>query len=164
MVYIYPKEQLLVDMIAQKMPEMADFLKNAVGKIMAHLPERLMHEKYDKTLVNEFLKELIKNCKKLGLEKYFTVVTEDDTAHTLRDKCLAPNKLNENLFKSLGSYGITKLIEDVLKKMAESGFAKKDAENLVALIETRNKLRQAEEKFLRDAFVAYLEKQISLYS
>ena len=143
---------------------MAGSFKNAMGKIMAHLPERLMHEKYDRALVDEFLKELIKNCKTLGLEKYFTVVTEDDTAHTLKDKCLAPNKLHENLFKSLGSYGITKLIEDILKKMAESGFAEKDAENLASLVETRNKLRQAEEKFLRDAFVAYLEKQISLYS
>ena len=138
-------------------------LREAAERIYIHLPQELFHEKYDPAIVEEFLRELVKQSQKLGLEQYYAHVTEDDTIHTIGEKCAAPHELQESIFKSLGSGGLTKLIEDLLRKMLESEFMEKEIQNLVELIEARNKLRQAEEKFLEASFRRYVEKQIALY-
>lgn len=143
--------------------KLGDKLRDAISKIYIHLPEELFHEKYDPAIVEEFLRELVKDSQKLGLEQYYAHVAEDDTLHTLEKKCAAPHELQESIFKSLGSGGLTKLIEDLLRKMLESDFTEKEIQNFIELIEARNKLRQAEEKFLAASFRRYVEKQISLY-
>lgn len=164
MKFLFPKEKLLLEMIIKQNPAMGQKLQEAIQKIYIHLPEQLLHEKYDSKLIGEFLHELVKNTQKLGVEKYYSVVTEDETAHALQRKCLAETELHESIFKALGSYGPTKLIQDMLKKMSETKFSKKEMKNLVILIEARNKIRQNEEQFLEQSFRAYLQKQINLYS
>lgn len=164
MIFISPKEQLLVEMISERNPSCAPLLLTSLKEVFIHFPERLLSADFDKKLTDEFLRELIKHQEDVGLEKYYSLVTKDDTAHTLGEKCLANGELQDNIFKSLGSFGLTKLIESTLQHMTEAPFADKEVENAKTLIETRNKLRQVEEKFLNDAFKAYLKKQISLYN
>lgn len=161
---LFSKEQLLVDTIVKRNPGMGVKLQAALKKIYVHLPGKLIYEKYDPKIVEEFLRQLIRQSQKLGLEKYFSVVTEDDTVHTVEKRCLAPDELLRNMMKSLGSYSLTKLIADLLQKMATANFTDREIENLASLVEGRNRLRQAEERFLRDALRAYLEKKISFYS
>lgn len=162
MKFLFPEEQRKVTLLFAK-KELGQKLQQALDKMYVHLPEELFHEKYDPAIVGEFLRELVKQSQKLGLEQYYAHVTEDDTIHTIGEKCAAPHELQESIFKSLGSGGLTKLIEDMLKKMLESEFSEKEIQNLVELIEARNKLRQAEEKFLEASFRRYLQKQIELY-
>ncbi|MBI2639058.1 hypothetical protein HYW83_05720 [Candidatus Peregrinibacteria bacterium] len=162
MKFLFPEEERLINtLFANK--NFGEKLRAAVEKIYIHLPQELFHEKYDPAVVEEFLKELVKDSQKLGLEQYYAHVAEDDTIHTIEKKCAAPHELQESIFKSLGSGGLTKLIEDLLRKMLASGFTENEIQNLVELIEARNKLRQAEEKFLEASFRRYIEKQISLY-
>lgn len=163
MIVLFPKEQLLLEAVMKKNPAQGALLAEAVNKIYVHLPEKLLDEKYDAKIVQEFLIELVKDGRKLGLEKYESIVVEDETKHALKEKCLANGALLDCIFKSLGSYGLTKVLQAVLQKMASAQFNKKEIDNLVALVEARNKMRQNEEKFLKDAFRAYLRKQISLY-
>ena len=162
MKFLFPEEQRFVEILFVK-KKLGGKLREALQKMYIHLPQELFHEKYDPAIVEEFLRELVKESQKLGLEQYYAHVTEDDTIHTVAKKCLAPHELQESIFKSLGSGGLTKLIEDLLQKMLKDEFTQKEIENLVALIEARNKLRQAEEKFLEASFRRYIEKQISLY-
>lgn len=162
MKFLFPEEErLMKTLFVHK--EFGNKLREAIEKIYIHLPEELFHEKYDPAIVEEFLRELVKQSQKFGLEQYYAHVTEDDTIHTIGEKCAAPHELQESIFKSLGSGGLTKLMEDLLRKMLEDGFTEKEIQNLVELIEARNKLRQAEEKFLEATFRRYVEKQISLY-
>lgn len=164
MKFFLDNEQKLLDEVLKNNPALAGSLSEAIKKVYHHLPETLISAKYDKKLVEEFLRNLLKDSQKLGVEKYFSIVTEDDTVHTIEKRCLAPNELQENILKSLGSFGLTKLLRDLLQKMAQGKFSEKEIENFVQLAEARNQLRQAEEKFLNSAFKAYLQKQISLYS
>lgn len=163
MKFLFPKEKLLFDLIAGKNPEGAAILKKAFEKIWVHLPEKLLHEKYNPKVTEEFLRKLATESQRLGLEDYMAVVTEDETAHTLGEKCLGAKNLEKNIMKSLGSYGLTRLIGDVMKKMTEEKFTKKDAENLADIIQARNKMRQNEQDFLETVFQSYLESQLSLY-
>lgn len=164
MEFLFPQEQKMLQMVIARNPEKGKALEDAIKKIYIHLPLKLLNKKYDAKMVEEFLRELIKNGEKLGIEHYYNKVTEDDTSHTISKKCIVNGDLQKNIFKSLGSYGLTKLIRDVLSKMAEKDFSEQDVENLVRLIEARNKIRQNEEKFLEDAFRVYLKKQIALYN
>lgn len=159
---IFTEEQKLIEAVIKNKPELGEKLKKAIDGIFTHLPEKLL-DGYDEKLTQEFLRELLKNSQRLGEEKYLETVTEDETIHTLQHKCLADGDLEKSLFKSLGSHGLTKLIRDVLAKMAKSPFNEEDISNLVELIKARNKLRQVQEKFLKDSFKAYLEKQVKLY-
>lgn len=161
---LFPEEETLLHGIISAQLESGNLLQGALAKSIVHLPEKLISEKYDRGTVEEFLRELIKQSTKIGVEQYYQRVTEDETAHTLKQKCLSNGALEHNIFKSLGSTGLTSLIRDVLVKMREKKFGKQEITNLVHLVETRNKIRQAEEKFLEDAFRRYLDKQISLYS
>ncbi len=163
MKFLFPKEKLLFDLIAGKNPAGADVLKKAFEKIWVHLPEKLLHEKYNAKITEEFLRKLAAESQRLGLEDYMSMVTEDETAHTLGQKCLGAKNLEKNILKSLGSYGLTRLIGDVMKKMTEKKFTAKDAESLADLIQARNKIRQNEQEFLEKIFHAYLESQLSLY-
>ena len=163
MIFLFPKEQLLVEMAVKKNSKNGAQLEAAIKKIYVHLPPKLLSDKYDSAITEEFLRALLDDSQKLGIEKYDTIVTEDETAHSLGEKCLGAEELQQGVFKSLGSYGLTKLIEDILKKMSESEYEKVNIEQLVELISARNAMRQNEEQFLEDAFRAYLKKQISLY-
>ena len=162
MKFLFPEEERLMKILFDN-KKFGVTLREAAERIYIHLPQELFHEKYDPAIVEEFLRELVKQSQKLCLEQYYAHVTEDDTIHTIGEKCAAPHELQESIFKSLGSGGLTKLIEDLLRKMLESEFMEKEIQNLVELIEARNKLRQAEEKFLEASFRRYVEKQIALY-
>lgn len=163
MKFLFPKEKLLFDLIAGKNPEGAALLKEAFEKIWVHIPEKLLHEKYNRKIAEEFLRKLAAESQRLGLEDYMSMVTEDETAHTLGQKCFGAKNLEQNIMKSLGSYGFTRLIGDVMKKMTEKKFDKKDTEGLADLVQARNKMRQNEQEFLENVFSSYLKSQLSLY-
>ncbi|MBI2464292.1 hypothetical protein HYV57_05015 [Candidatus Peregrinibacteria bacterium] len=159
---LYVSEQKLVEGIAQKYPHKADLLTQILSKLRVELPSPFL-KKYDMPLAKEFLRFLIANTQKVGAEKYCTMATRDGISHTIIQKCIIKDDMADNLFKILGSYGITRLIEDVLKKMETGDFHEKTIENLKSLIEGRNKLRQAEEIFLEKAFRKYLREKKELY-
>lgn len=159
---LYKSEQTLVESILQKYSHKADPLAQALSKLRVELPPHFL-KKYTMPLGKEFLRFLITDTQKTGAEKYFTMATRDGISHTIVKKCIIKDDMVDSLFKMLGSYGITRLIEDVLKKMEIGDFDEKTIENLIGLIDGRNKLRQAEEVFLEKAFRKYLQKKVELY-
>lgn len=159
---IFEKEQKLLNEIVKNNPEWGEKLKTAVEGIFTHLPEKLMPD-YDEKLVAEFLKELMASSAKLGQEQYLAAVTEDNTYHAMWKKCLGSKNLPLDLYRALGSAGLTELVMETLKKMTTNKFNEDNINNLVELIKLRNHLRQVEQRFLKKSFIAYLKKQISLY-
>ncbi len=161
---ISEKEKLLLENIRTKFPKNGDSLHRALVEVFSTYPKHLLNDKYDIDTVRSFLHALMQDSSKKGHEQYMQIVFEDETHHVLKQKCLGADDLLQSMMKSLGSSVITQLIEDTMMKMSETEFDTAQIENLVDLVKMRNKLRQAEQKFLETAFVRYLDAQIEVLS
>ncbi len=158
------KEKGLLATIQKNFPEQAEMIHSALAQIFATYPKNLLSDKYDKEAVRSFLHALMKDSAEKGHEQYMQVVFEDGANHILNEKCLGTDDLLRAMMQSLGSAGVTKLIEDCMTKMADTKFTEQDVENLTDLIKMRNKLRQSEQKFLETAFAKFIQHQIDIYS